>query len=131
VIRRLAAFASFALLVLTAQSPTPYSWPTAMPTSVPAPQPTVLWQTAPATSFSLDVRPLDVSPDGAARALVRVVLRDASGAVVHLRRGADFDFFSTPGDAQWQTRLRYGGPAAIVSVRDDGPVTVRAVANRP
>ena len=109
----------------------PFAWPTAMPTSVPAPQPTVLWQTAPASSFALDVQPLDVSPDGDARALVRVVLRDASGAIVRLRRGADFDFFSTPGGAQWQTRLRYGGPAAIVSVRDDGPVAVRVVANRP
>ncbi|MEA2784986.1 MAG: hypothetical protein QOF71_1090, partial [Candidatus Eremiobacteraeota bacterium] len=109
----------------------PVAWPTAMPTSAPAPQPTVLWQTAPASSFALDVRPLDVSPDGEARALVRVVLRDASGAVVRLRRGADFDYFSTPGSAQWQTRLRFGGPAAIVSVRDDGPVTVRVVANRP
>jgi hypothetical protein len=102
-----------------------------MPTSVPAPQPTVLWQSTPAASFALEVRPLGVSPDGDAQALVRVVLRDASGAVVRLRRGADFDYFSTPGTAQWQTRLRYGGPAAIVSVRDDGPVAVRVVANRP
>jgi hypothetical protein len=127
----LGALAGLTLLAFTAQSPAPFAWPTAMPTSVPAPQPTVLWQTAPATSFSLDVQPLDVSPDGDARALVRVVLRDANGEVVRLRRGADFDFFSTPGSAQWQTRLRYGGPAAIVSVRDDGPVTVRVVANRP
>jgi hypothetical protein len=122
-----------ALIVLasTAQSQAPFAWPTAMPTSVPAPQPTVLWQTAPAASFALEVQPLDVSPDGDARALVRVVLRDAAGNVVRLRRGADFDYFSTPGGAQWQTRLRYGGPAAIVSVRDDGPVAVRVVANRP
>ena len=99
---------------------------------MPAPQPTVLWAAQPAASFALDVQPLDVSPDGDARALVRVVLRDANGAVVKLRRGADFDYyFSTPGSTQWQTRLRYGGPAAIVSVRDDGPVTVRVVANRP
>jgi hypothetical protein len=119
------------VLASSAQSQAPFAWPTAMPTSVPAPQPTVLWQTAPAASFSLDVQPLDVSPDGDARALVRVVLRDADGNVVRLRRGADFDYFSTPGSAQWQTRLRYGGPAAIVSVRDDGPVSVRVVANRP
>ncbi|HWT05679.1 MAG TPA: hypothetical protein VN224_07970, partial [Xanthomonadales bacterium] len=134
---QLASFAPFALvslaslLAFSAQSSAPSAWPTAMPSSAPAPQPTVLWQTAPAASFSLDVQPLGVSPDGDARALVRVVLRDASGAIVHLRRGADFDYFSTPGDAQWQTRLRYGGPAAIVSVRDDGPVSVRVVANVP
>jgi len=127
----LGAFAGVVALAFTAQSPAPFAWPTAMPTSAPAPQPTLLWQTAPAASFALDVQPLDVSPDGDARALVRVVLRDASGAIVRLRRGADFDFFSTPGSAQWQTRLRYGGPAAIVSVRGDGPVAVRVVANRP
>ncbi|MDQ6943901.1 MAG: hypothetical protein M3169_15485, partial [Candidatus Eremiobacteraeota bacterium] len=126
------AFAGVAALALFgAQSPAPTAWPTAMPTSAPAPQPTVLWQTAPAASFALDVQPLGVSPDGDAQALVRVVLRDASGAIVRLRRGADFDYFSTPGSAQWQTRLRYGGPAAIVSVRNDGPVAVRVVANRP
>ena len=102
-----------------------------MPTTMPAPQPTVLWAAQPAASFALDVQPLDVSPDGDARALVRVVLHDANGNVVKLRRGADFDYVSTPGSVQWQTRLRYGGPAAIVSVRDDGPVTVRVVANRP
>ena len=134
---KLAPFAPLALvslvafLALSAQSPGPSAWPTAMPSSAPAPQPTALWQTAPAASFSLDVQPLDVSPDGDARALVRVVLRDATGAIVRLRRGADFDYFAAPGSAQWQTRLRYGGPAAIVSVRDDGPVSVRVVANRP
>ncbi|MEA2720484.1 MAG: hypothetical protein QOJ39_2348, partial [Candidatus Eremiobacteraeota bacterium] len=63
--------------------------------------------------------------------LVRVVLHDAQGNAVRVRRGADFDYFTDRGETQWQTRLRYGGPAAIVSVRDDGPVNVRAVANRP
>lgn len=121
----------FVMLGASAQSQAPSAWPTAMPTSAPAPQPTVLWQTAPAASFALDVQPLGVSPDGDAQALVRVVLRDAGGTVVRLRRGADFDYFSMPGSAQWQTRMRYGGPAAIVSVRDDGPVAVRVVANRP
>ncbi len=91
----------------------------------------MLWESAPATSFALEVRPLGVSPDGEARALVRVILRDAQGNVVRLRRGADFDYFTSRGTAQWQTRLRFGGPAAIVSVRDDGPVNVRVVANRP
>jgi hypothetical protein len=119
------------ILVATAQSPAPYSWPVPLATSAPAPQPTELWSGAPATSFALDVRPLGVSPDGEARALVRVVLRDAGGNVVRIRRGADFDFFATPGTAQWQTRLRFGGPAAIVAVRDDGPVAVRVVCNRP
>ena len=130
-ISRFTFISGLAVLALSAQSAAPPGWPTPLPTTAPQPQPTVLWQTSPAASFALDVRPLDVSPDGAARALVRVVLHDVNGAVVRLRRGADFDYFTTRGTAQWQTRLRYGGPAAIVSVRDDGPVTVRVVANRP
>jgi hypothetical protein len=128
---RLGSLALIATLVLTAQSPAPFAWPTALPTSAPAPQPTVLWSGAPAASFALDVQPLGVSPDGEARALVRVVLHDAEGNVVRVRRGADFDYFTDRGTAQWQTRLRYGGPAAIVALHDDGPVHVRVVANRP
>jgi hypothetical protein len=114
-----------------AESPAPFAWPTPLATSAPAPQPTVLWRGAPATSFTIDVRPLGLTPDGDAQALVRVVLHDAAGEVVKLRRGADFDYFSDRGTVQWQTRLRYGGPAAIVSVREAGPVALRVVANRP
>jgi hypothetical protein len=119
------------LALATAESPAPFAWPTPLPTTAPAPQPTVLWSGAAATSFALDVVPLGVSPDGDAQALVRVILHDAQGDVVRLRRGADFDYFTDRGTVQWQTRLRYGGPAAIVSVRDDGPVVLRVVANRP
>ena len=136
--RTVVAIVAFVLLagVVRAQSPTPgapaaYAWPTPLPTTAPAPQPTVLWEGAPAASFALDVRPLGVTPDGEARALVRVVLRDVHGALAPLRHGADFDYFAVPGSTQWQTRLRYGGPAAIVAVRDDGVVGVRVVANRP
>ena len=125
------ALSALPALLLVAQSPAPFAWPTPMATTAPAPQPTVLWQAAPAASFGLTVEPLGVSPDGEARALVRVVLRDESGATVKLRRGADFDYFADRGAVQWQTRLRYGGPAAIVSVRDAGPVALRVVANRP
>jgi hypothetical protein len=128
---RVAAVAALVLVALTAQSPQPFAWPTALPSTAPAPQPAVLWSGSPAASFALDVEPLGVSPDGEARALVRVVLHDAGGNVVRVRRGADFDYFTDRGEAQWQTRLRYGGPAAIVTVRDDGPVHVRVVANRP
>ena len=128
------AAVAVASLALLAESPQPlasFAWPTPLPSSAPAPQPTVVWNGAPAASFALDVAPLGVSPDGAAQALVRVVLHDAQGNVVKLRRGADFDYFTDRGEAQWQTRLRYGGPAAIVSVLDDGPVKLRVVANRP
>ena len=118
-------------VLMTAESSAPFVWPTPLATSAPAPQPTVLWGGSPATSFALDVAPLGVSPDGDARALVRVILHDSQGGVARLRRGADFDFFTDRGTVQWQTRLRYGAPAAIVSVRDDGPVVLHVVANRP
>src|SRR6202790_5426950 len=95
---RVASIAALVLLVLTAQSPLPFAWPTALPSSAPAPQPTVLWSGAPAASFALAVEPLGVSPDGEARALVRVVLHDAGGNVVRVRRGADFDYFTDRGE---------------------------------
>ena len=91
----------------------------------------MVWGGEPAASYALEVTPQGVTPDGTARALVRVLLRDAQGAPARLRRGADFGYFADRGEVQWQTRLRYGGPAAIVSVRDEGPVNVRVVANRP
>jgi hypothetical protein len=128
---RAAAAGAVAFVLLVAQSPAPFAWPTPLASSAPAPQPTVLWERTAAAAFSLSVEPLGISPDGEARALVRVALRDAQGAPTRIRRGADFDFFTDRGDAQWQTRLRFGGPAAIVAVRDDGPSTVRVVANQP
>jgi len=120
--------------VVGAQSPSApaaFAWPTPLPTTAPAPQPTVMWIGPPATSYTLDVRPLGVTPDGDLRALVRVVLQGPQGVPARLRRGADFDYFSSAGSTQWQTRLRYGGPAAILSVRDEGVVGLRVVANRP
>jgi len=125
------ALSALSVLLVVAEAPAPFAWPTPMATTAPAPQPTVLWRNAPATSFAVTVESHGVSPDGEARALVRVVLRDGAGAVVKLRRGADFDYFTDRGEAQWQTRLRYDGPAAIVSVREAGPVALRVVANRP
>jgi hypothetical protein len=115
----------------TAAPATPFAWPTPLTTTAPAPQPTVLWDPAPAASFGIAVQSLGVSPDGDARALVRVVLRDARGDGTRLRRGGDFDYFTDRGSVQWQTRLRFGGPAAIVSLRDDAPATITVVANRP
>ncbi len=136
-LRRAAAAlaAAAALLALTAQRPpggaAAFAWPTPLPTTAPAPQPTVLWNGPAASSFELAVRPLGVSPDGAARVLVRALLRDPAGAPTRARHGTDFDWFASRGEVQWQTGLRYGGPAAIVSLRDEGRVELRVVANRP
>ncbi len=122
-----------ALLLLAATLPpaAAFDWPTPLPTTAPAPQPTALWDRAPAASFGLEMRPLGVSADGDARVLVRVILHDALGNRTRLRRGGDFDYFTDRGSVQWQTRLRFGGPAAIVSLQDDVPATITVVANRP
>jgi hypothetical protein len=122
---------SFAAAVAPIVLAAAFGWPTPVPTSAPQPTPTVLWDGAPAASFDADLRPYDVTPDGEARALVRLRFRAAGGAPAHLRRGADFDFAPSRGVAQWQTRLRFGGPAALVAESEDGPVAVRVVANRP
>ncbi len=107
-----------------------FAWPTPLPTSTPAPQPTVLWRAAPAAAFALEATPLESTPDGA-RVLVRVRFRDAHGGPTSARHGTDFDWYPSRGDAQWQTGLRYGGPAAIVTLADEAPLRVRVVAHRP
>ena len=83
---------------------------------------------APPARLVLDGKPLDVDPDGNARWLVRARFVDAHGAPTELLGGGDVTFVPSRGSAQWQTRLRFGGPAAIVSTVGDGPlaVTVRA-----
>jgi hypothetical protein len=69
-------------------------------------------------------QPLGVDPDGRARWLVRVRFVDAAGAPTVLLRGGDVAFAASDGTAQWQTRARFGGPAAIVSTARDGPLAV-------
>jgi hypothetical protein len=84
---------------------------------------------APPARLVLATQPLDVDPDGYARWLVRASFVDALGRPTVLLHGGDVDFIPSRGDAQWQTRLRFGGPAAIVSTAVDGPLSVRVVAS--
>jgi len=110
-------------------SPAPFS-SVAIPWTRPTPAP-VVWDGAPGTRFTVTFEPLDPSADGEARVLARVRFRTASGAETHLLGGGDFDYVPTRGRAQWQTRLRYGGPAAIVRLRSLGSFDLRVVANKP
>lgn len=71
--------------------------------------------------------PLGVSPDGVARWLVRVAFVDAAGKATRVLHGGNVDFFPSRGLAQWQTRLRFDGPAAIVSTSTDGPLALAIV----
>jgi hypothetical protein len=76
-----------------------------------------------------------VSPDGLLRFLVRARFLDARGAPTTLLAGGDvaFDIVAGNASAQWQTRLRFGGPAAIVSFARAGASTllVRAAVGVP
>lgn len=74
-------------------------------------------------------QPLDVDPQGFARWLVRARFVDTLGRPTELLRGGNVDFVPSHGSAQWQTRLRFGGPAAIVSTTEDGPLQVRVRAD--
>jgi hypothetical protein len=86
---------------------------------------------SPAARIALDGRPLGIDPDGNARWLVRVRFSDASGAPTKLLHGGNVDFFPSSGKAQWQTRLRFDAPAAIVKTTSEGPLAVRALATVP
>ena len=98
----------------------------------PAVSPTpIVWSAAAARTMRLDSRPLGVDPDGRARWLVRVHFLDAQGKPTRLVQAGDIEFSASRGDAQWQTRTRYGGPAAIVSTTQDGPLEVHAVSKDP
>ena len=117
------------LAVLAQASAAPLSF-ASVPWTRPTPTP-VLWDGAPAVRYSVTLEPLDLSADGTARVLVRVRFQALDGTETHLLRGGDFDYFPSRGVAQWQTRLRYGGPASIVRVTASGPLEVRVVANKP
>jgi len=79
----------------------------------------------------LETTPGGIDPDGAARWIVRVRFVDAAGKPTRLLQGGDIEFAASRGRAQWQTRTRFGGPAAIVSTTEAGPLSVRAVAKEP
>ncbi|MGP6159121.1 MAG: hypothetical protein ACLPYS_16705 [Vulcanimicrobiaceae bacterium] len=98
----------------------------------PLPQATpIAWTGAPASRMALDSQPLGIDPSGRARWLVRVRFIDSQGGATGLLHGGDIEFYASHGSAQWQTRTRFGGPAAIVTTQTDGPLAVRAVAADP
>jgi hypothetical protein len=100
---------------------------TPLPAHAPAP---VYWGNAP-VRFALESRPLGFDADGYARWLVVVRLYDATGKRTRIMENDNFDWFQSRGYLQWQTKLAYGNPAAIVRVNRDGPIDVRARADVP
>src|SRR5579864_6463667 len=72
----------------------------------------------------LDTRALGVTPDGCARFLVRVLFTDKRRRPTTPLKGGNVDFVASRGEAQWQTRLRFNAPSAVISAAQAAPLTV-------
>lgn len=104
----------------------------AQPTSTPSPAPTgLMYFGNPAARLVLVQRPLGFDPDGNARWLVLTRFLDAQGRVTRIMANSDIDYVSRDGYVQWQTRLRYGQPSAILKSHRDGPLAMTIRANVP
>src|SRR5664279_2576133 len=84
-----------------------------------------------AVSAVLDLVPLDLSPDGEARLLVRLRYADADGRRAHIPPGGHVDVFASRGQVQWQPRARYGDPAAIVRLTEAGLLELQVTSDVP
>lgn len=91
----------------------------------------IAWSGEPSRRMRLDSWPLGIDADGKARWVVRVRFVDAEGHATKLLHAGDIEFHASRGDAQWQTRSRYDGPAAIISTTQSGPLAVRVVSKDP
>lgn len=100
-------------------------------TPLPPHAPTPVYWGQPPVRFALESRPLGFDPDGNALWLVVVRLYDAKGKLARIMENDNFDWFASHGYLQWQTKLAYGNPAAIIRVNHDGPISVRVQANVP
>ena len=115
-----------ALLAQTGSSPAPTAAPAPSATAAPP-----VYYGNPATRFTLDARPLGFDPDGNARWLVVVRFADAGGRPTRIMANSDLDYTPDRGYLQWQTRMRYGQPSAIISTNRDGPLAMMVRANVP
>lgn len=116
-------FATLALLV-------------AQTTAQPAPSPSVTPDTPvyvgnPATRFTVEPRIEGFDPDGKARLLLIAHFFDAQNQPTTILANSDFDWKADRGHVQWQNRMRYGSPAAVVLVDTDGPIVATVHANKP
>ena len=99
-------------------------------TPSPAPSPPVYWG-APAVRFGVESRPLGFDPDGNARWLVVARFYDARGRRTRIMANSDLDWISSGAYVQWQTRLRFGQPSAILKTARNGPVSMLVRCNIP
>jgi hypothetical protein len=115
----------FATLALLAQA-----------TVQPAPSPSVtpdvpVYIGNPATHFTIEQRIEGFDPDGKARLLLVAHFLDAQDQPTKILANSDLNWSADHGHVQWQNRLRYGSPAAVVLLDSDGPVVATIRANKP
>jgi hypothetical protein len=114
------AFASLLAALVAQASPTPSPTPNAP-----------VYFGKPAVRMTLQARPLGFDPDGNARWLVVTQFFDAQGKPTRIMANSNIDYESNDGYLQWQTRLAYGQPAAILHTTHDGPLTMTVRATQP
>ncbi|GAC1651831.1 MAG: hypothetical protein NVS9B12_00580 [Vulcanimicrobiaceae bacterium] len=102
------------------------------PSTSPTPRPTgPVYVGNPAARLTVESRPLGVDPDGYAKWLVIARYVDARGAPTRIMLNTDLDWIPDRGSAQWQPRMRFGQPAAIVRLNVNQPVRMRVRSNMP
>lgn len=104
---------------------------TAQPTPAPAPSPAPVYWGSPPVRMALESRPLGFDADGNARWLVVVRLFDANGRATRVMENDNVDWSAPNGWVQWQPKLAYGNPSAILTTNQDGPLAMTALANVP
>jgi hypothetical protein len=108
----------------------------AQATVQPAPSPSItpdvpVYVGNPATHFTIEQRIEGFDPDGRARLLLVAHFLDAANQPTKILANSDLDWKADRGHVQWQNRMRYGTPAAIVLVDTDGPLVATIHANKP
>jgi hypothetical protein len=120
---KLAASLLFAALVAQ-------STPTPAPIPTPTPSGPIYWG-KPAVRMTVESRRLGFDPDGNARWLLIAHYWDANGKRTRVMAGGNVDWTSSDGYVQWQTRLRYGQPSAILKTHKNGELTVLVHSTQP
>lgn len=101
-------------------------------TPSPPPMPAgLVYYGNPAAKLTIVSHPLGFDPDGNARWLLVARFLDAQGKPTRIMTGSDLDWLSSDGYVQWQTRLRFGQPAAILKTHRNGPLKVVVRSNMP
>jgi hypothetical protein len=108
----------------------------AQATVQPAPSPSItpdvpVYVGNPATHFTVEQRIEGFDPDGKARLLLVAHFLDAQNQPTTILANSDLDWTADRGHVQWQNRMRYGSPAAVVLVDTDGPIVATIHANKP